>query len=628
MENRISPIKTEKNENGMYKIFEDGIVTVDKMLDTVDMDLDWYVPSDDAIEFIMFIRLALGEEPENSNPKAHYFFADCLFQSEHVRRYFEERNIDFDSLRGRTVIMCTREFSKSVLIIYLILYMAHKGKMPGFGKVKFGIYLSDSMRNGVKTTMNTIEKVFLGSKYLMSLFEWYRFTDSELNLVRKPSTKREIEAFDKHMQEGGKIDTVPGRMHRSFALKGVGAESGARGGRDGLARPEFLIADDLVASETDASSTVILNSIESTLEADTLKGLSGNGNFAILIGTPYNKMDPVYRRIEEGTWLPVVFPRAREIYDGISAADFKSVWPDRHTYKNCMNDYKKAMIAEKAGNLLPMRKLMQEYYLRISNDEDRMIPESAIQWYRREDVLKRISNYNLYMTTDFTTTGSKGSDFSGIASWALSENGDWFMLDLTLKKLELEDQYNEVFRHISTYGRTGYRTFEVGVEVDGNQRTHILALKDRMIRKNIWFTLARQNGSKPGSEGLLSRLEKGNKHWRFRNTLPLWQAKKIYFPKELEDTHDMQELLEELRYATYTSFGSKHDDGADLISQLVIMDTIMPMPSMHSEEDGYEDEEYDGKYAGKALGSMRKKKDIYYAYKGNSSKDSAYDSYV
>lgn len=631
MENRISPIKLERHEDGRYKIFDDGKVTVDKLLDTVDMELDWYVPSDDAIEFIMFIRLALGEEPENSNPKAHYFFIDCLFQSENVMPYFEDRNIDFDSLKGRTVIMCTREFSKSVLIIYLILFMAYKGRMPGFGKVKFGIYLSDSMRNGVKTTMNTIEKVFLGSAYLMSLFEYYRFTDSELNLVRKPRTKREIELYETHMNAGGKLDSVPGRMNRSFALKGVGAESGARGGRDGLARPEFAICDDLVASETDASSTTILSSIESTIEADILKGLSGNGNFAILIGTPYNKMDPVYKRVEEGTWLPVVFPRAREIYEGIDASDFQSVWPDRHTYKNCMNDYKKALIAEKAGNLLPMRKLMQEYYLRISNDEDRMIAESMIQWYKREDVLKRLSQYNLYMTTDFTTSGSKGSDYSGAASWALGENGDWFMLDLTLRKLELEDQYNEVFRHVSTYGRMGYRGFEVGVEVDGNQRTHILALKDRMIRKNIWFTLARQKGSKSGSEGILSRLEKGNKHWRFRNTLPLWQGRKIWFPKELKDTADMQELLEELRYATYTSFGSTHDDGVDLISQLMMMETIMPMPSMYSEDDDYEsveDENYNGKYAGKALGSMRKKNDIYYSYSGNKNSESAYDTYV
>lgn len=628
MENKIDPRKLEKNKDGVFKILEDGIVTVDKLLDVVDVKLDWYVPSDDAIEFILFIRLALGEEPENSNPKAHYFFADCLFQSENVKPYFVERNIDFDAIKGRTVIMASREFSKSVLTTYLILFMAKKGKMPGFGKVKYGIYVSDSMKNGVKTTMNTLEAVFLGSPYIMSFFESYRFTDSEFNLIRKPSTRREIEVYEATINAGGKKEEVPGRMSRSFAMKGVGAEAGARGSRSVLDRPSFALLDDLVASEKDASSTAILDSIESTIEADILKGLSGNGNFAILIGTPYNKIDPVYRRIEEGTWLPVVFPRAREIYDGITEEEFQSVWPDRHSYKRCMKDFMNAQIAERAGNLLPMRKLMQEYYLRISNDEDRMITDDMIQWYKREDVLKRLSSYNLYMTTDFTTSGSKGSDYSGIASWALGENGDWFMLDLTLRKLELEDQYNEVFRHVSTYGRLGYRGFETGVEVDGNQRTHILALKDRMIRKNIWFTLARQKGAKAGSEGILSRLEGGNKHWRFRNTLPLWQGRKIWFPKELKDTDDMRELVEELKYATYTSFASRHDDGADLISMLVSMETSMPMPLMHSEDEDAEDDEYDGKYAGKELGSMRSKKDMYYSYKKTGNGASAYDSYV
>jgi hypothetical protein len=183
---------------------------------------------------------------------------------------------------------------------------------------------------------------------------------------------------------------------------------------------------------------------------------------------------------------------------------------------------------------------MQEYYLRISSEEDRMISDSMIQWYNRVDVEKRVSQYNLYMTTDFTTTGSSGSDLSGIATWALGPKNDWFLLDLSLRKMELEDQYNEVFRQNNYWSRINQRGISIAIETDGQQKAHILAVKDRMVQRNEWMTIARQHGSKIGSEGILSRLEGGNKHWRFRMTLPLFHNRKIWLPRELEDSPDMK----------------------------------------------------------------------------------------
>jgi hypothetical protein len=269
---KIDNSKLEKNSDGIYKIFEDKKITVDKLLDVVDMDLDWYVPSDDAIKFMIFLRLVLGEEPENSNPKAHYFMMDCIFKSPNVVRYFDERNINFERLKKKIVILCTREFSKSVLITFLMLFMADEGRMPGFGRVNYGIYVSDSMRNGVRNTFNTLEKVYLSSKYLRSRFEDARFTDSEMNLVRKPRTKKEIELYEQHVViEGNKPSTCPDRMKRTFSVKGVGAETGTRGTREALSRPQFAIFDDLIASEKDAESDTILENIDSTIDSDVIR---------------------------------------------------------------------------------------------------------------------------------------------------------------------------------------------------------------------------------------------------------------------------------------------------------------------------------------------------------------------
>ena len=86
------------NEDGIFSILSDGKITVDRLLDVCDVELDWYIPSNFAIEFILFIRLCLGEEPENSNPKAHYFFADCVFQQPNVEPYFVIRGYDYYSI--------------------------------------------------------------------------------------------------------------------------------------------------------------------------------------------------------------------------------------------------------------------------------------------------------------------------------------------------------------------------------------------------------------------------------------------------------------------------------------------------------------------------------------------------
>jgi len=252
--------------NYIIPAFRDGIITVDKLLDHADVVLDWYIPSEDAIDFMNFLRLVLGEEPENSNPKAHYFLIDCIFQKEEVRAYFDVRNIDYDLNKNRLVVLCTREFSKSTLIGALLpLYLAHRGELPGFGTVNYALYVSDSMRNNVKTTMETIGSAYRESIFLQDEFESARLVQDEINFVRNPRTKREISIYNEYVNnQKKKPDEVPGRMKRSFAMKGLGASTGGRGSREGFFRPQIVFLDDLLGNETDANSSIILDNIEST----------------------------------------------------------------------------------------------------------------------------------------------------------------------------------------------------------------------------------------------------------------------------------------------------------------------------------------------------------------------------
>jgi len=550
--------------------FVDGKVTVEKLLDNADLGLGWYVPSRFAIEFMVFIRLVLGEEPENSNPKPHYFFVDCIFGQPNVVPFFMIRNIKYEELKDRIAILASREFSKSTIVTYIILYMAAKGEIPGFGRVNYVIYVSDSMQNGVETMMTTLRKVYNESPYLRSLFEDTRLIQTSASFVRKPTTKKDIQLYKEYVEERGeKPENVPGRMKRTFTLKGVGAATGARGSRDALARPDMAIFDDLTPNEADANSETVMGNIESTIEADILPGLSNNKNRALLIGTPFSFNDPVYRRIEMGTWLPVVFPRGNMLPE--DKDKFVSVWPDRHSYEKCRRDYIRATKAKEAGDKSVMRRILQEHYLRISSDADKLISDDLIQWYDRKMLIKMLDSYSLYITTDFTTTSSAKSDFSGIAVWAISSNDDFYLLDLNLKRLELQEQYDALFRLVQVWSKWGQRNVEVGVEVDGQQKAHVFALKEMMIKKGVYFNFARQKGAPVTREGILSKATGVNKFERFKYVLPRFQNHKIYFPVELKDTPDMKEALKQLTSATYRGF-IYSDDFCDCVSQINLID--------------------------------------------------------
>ncbi|MHA2022257.1 MAG: LAGLIDADG family homing endonuclease, partial [Candidatus Thorarchaeota archaeon] len=475
----------------------------------------------------------------------------------------------------------------SSLVVYMFLYMAYEGNIPGFGKVSYGIYIGDSMDNNVKSTMKTIKKVFIESKYLRSKFE-----DTLLNLdfvefVRNPRTKKEIEQLQEHLDAGGKLNEAPGRMKRTFSLKGIGAAVGGKGSREGLSRPDFNVFDDLVKGKTEASSKTVMKSIEHTIESDVLPGLNNNKNFALIIGTPYNKTDPVYRRIEEGSWLPVVFPRGIVMRDGKSfpmeedtkEEEFCPVWDDRHSYKNCRRDYRKAMLAKKAGNKEPMRDLVQEHYLRISSSEDRMISDLMMPTYSRTVFERNMDQYKVVITTDLTTSEDEGC-LSAIIAWAVNDNMDWFLQDISLRQLSIEEQYTVIFNMARYYKKTTGKSVLVGVEVDGNQKAHIQGLKERQIRLGEYFDFARQKGSKFGSEGILTRLEGGTKHWRLKMMVPWFQNKKVHFPEELKTNNDMIELYEELRSTTYDSINSKFKDGIDAVSQCNFIEVHYPAPSV------------------------------------------------
>jgi predicted phage terminase large subunit-like protein len=467
-----------------------------------------YNPGLFALEFINFIKLVNGATgEEHKSPVIHYRMLDQIAGK-----------------RKDIANMCARGLAKTTLLgEYLILYIAVYGEIPGFGKIPLGLYVSDSIENGVKNMRKNLEYRWQNSDFLQYYIPHIRFTD-----VR---------------WEFKNIDNI------ATVFKGYGARTGVRGAKEMGQRPYLAILDDLVSDEDSRSATIIA-SIEDTVYKAIDYALHPTRRKVIWSGTPFNARDPLYKAVESGAWYVNVYPVCEKF--PCTREEFRGAWEERFSYDYVNAQYQKALLSGKIDTF------NQELMLRIMSDEDRLIQDVDIQWYLHTNIIKNKQKFNFYITTDFATSEATSSDFSVISVWAYNNNGDWFWVDGVCKRQLMDANINDLFRLVQEY-----KPLEVGIEVSGQQGGFIQWIQNEMLTRNSWFNLASDtNGGKLGIR------PNTNKMQRFNVVVPLFKAKKIYFPEELRKDPRIAEALNELTLASPGSFRSKNDDFIDTISML------------------------------------------------------------
>ncbi len=480
-----------------------------------------YIPSDFALKFVTFIKLVNGGKgEENTTPVIHYQMLDNI--------HGKKQNI---------ANLCARGMAKTTIMgEYLILYIATYGGIDGFGDIPLGLYVSDSIENGVKNMRKNLEYRWENSEFLQKYVPRTRFTD----------IRWEFENAD------GKI-TI---------FKGYGGKTGVRGAKEMGQRPHIAILDDLISDE-DARSETVRNSIEDTVYKAVDYALHPTKRKIIWSGTPFNANDPLYKAVESGGWHVNVYPVCEKF--PCTREEFKGGWEDRFTYDFVKSQYDKSVATGKIAAF------NQELMLRIMSDEDRLIREEDLVFYDRGRVLMNKDKYNFYITTDFATSEKKSADYSVISVWAYNNNGDWLWVDGTCRRQNMSKNIDDLFRFAQIY-----KPQSVGVEITGQQGGFINWIQNEMLSKNIYFNLAEEGGS-PGLR------PKTNKMERFNVVVPLFKMRKVWFPNGMEANDSMIEAMDELRNASMAGFKSKHDDFIDTVSMLAQMNPWKP-----SEEAEYE----------------------------------------
>ena len=340
--------------------------------------------------------------------------------------------------------------------------------------------------------------------------------------------------------------------------------TGVRGAKEMGKRPQLAVLDDLISDE-DARSATVIAAVEDTVYKAVEYALHPKKKMIIWSGTPFNSKDPLYKAVESGAWRVNVFPVCEQF--PCSEEDFRGSWPDRFTYEYVKKQYDKAILLGKIDTF------NQELMLRIMSEEDRLILDSDIRWYRRDAVLKNKSRFNFYITTDFATSEKQKADFSAISVWAVNNNRDFFFVDGICKRQDMSKNVNDLFRLVAMY-----KPQQVGVEVSGQQQGFASWILDQQVHRNVWFTLASdQNGNKPGIR------PNTNKLVRFNIVVPWFKAGKIYYPSEMKKEQVVQEHMNELSLVSSSGMKSKHDDCLDTISQLPSLQIWLP-----SEEVAFE----------------------------------------
>ena len=523
--------------------------------------------------FVDFIQKLNDGSEENKTPLVHLKMMDTVFNKEH-----------------RVAVLCHRGIGKTALFAeYLILFIASYGYMPGFGKVDLMLYISDSIENGVKNLRRNVEFRYANSDFIQKLIP-----NKKITVGNGPgSSYVDIDEYET-LTEGGRKFTdirLEFENHRGdkLVVKGYGAKTGVRGAKEMGQRPTLAVFDDIV-SDTDAESPTIIGTIENTVYKAVSKALHPTRQKMVWLGTPFNESDPLYKAVESGAWNVAVFPIAEDFDSKTTLATFKGSWEERFTFDYVKREYDEAM---KTGR---PQDFYQELMLRISSEEERLIPESNIVWYHhREEVLKNKWDYNFYIFTDAATSENKKADYSVITVWAVNNNGDILYVDGWHEKVLFNAFMDKVFEFTAIYD---VNLMGVGIETAATQKGFISVIMDKMIRDNRYFTLL-SNGNEPGLA------PRGDKFQRFLQVQPKFASHKIWLPSQLKQDPTILELLSELKGVSRTNVNprklgkSRHDDVLDTISQIGMVDIVIPSVGQRvnpkREEDGiwYNDVEDD-----------------------------------
>lgn len=419
---------------------------------------------------------------------------------------------------------CTVTHNTSLLSEYMILYLAVFGTLPLIGTIDVGMYVSDTMENGVKNLRNNLEFRYNNSEFLQKYIPKAYFTDP----------RWEFENID----------------GKKLTFRGFGATTGVRGFKEYGQRPSIAIMDDLM-SDKNADSPTITSDIENIIYKAVRNALHPKKRISIWTGTPFNRKDPLYKAASmTKMWNTKVYPICQSF--PCERNEFIGAWEDRFNYDFIKNEYDSLYDGGKIDAF------NQELMLRIMSDEDRLVQDKDIIFFDDTLEYNNYSQYTKYITVDLAVSEKQKADYTIIQVWAYSKNKEWLLIDGVAHRKIITETTNQLFMFASKYKVSG-----IAFEKSGIQKGFIDQFKKDMVDRNSFYNILKEpNTNELGFQMSSSKLA------RFNNVVPLFSTNTIKFAESLKHTELMIEANRELTAVTRGGIKSAHDDFLDATSLL------------------------------------------------------------
>lgn len=498
-----------------------NLKSVDEYLNHVDYSDSFiknYQPSPFAIKYLSFCSLinqSIGLETEPT-PISHFIILDSLVYG-----------------RRATTSLCSRGQGKTTLIpLRMPWFMAVFNEIPRIPKFNFMLYISDSVDNGVKTLKRGLGDTYDASDFLREMIPHYHNTEQEHIFTNSNGVKSYLNCF-------GILGGIRGQQRKGM-------------------RPQLAVLDDIMSDKT-GDSAPALERMNDVIYSGLLPALDPKVGKVLFQGTPFDSKDPIYSALESGAWDVNVFPIAEKF--PVAKEEFRGGWPERFPYESLKEVFE---IAEKSGR---GKSTQREYMLRLVAEEDKLIQPSELMWYSRKDLLSRLNQYNILITTDFATSEKDNADPSVIQVWALDWMENYYLIDGVRVNQTMDLNLDSLFHFVRIY-----RPYTVGIEVTGQQQGFIKWIQREMILRNIYFNLARDTRTKElGIRPITQKFDRFN-----TSSLPMIKQGKLHFPEELADTPLVMNTIHEITSVTVEGIKAKHDDCLDNVSMLGSLPKAIP----------------------------------------------------
>jgi len=310
-----------------------------------------------------------------------------------------------------------------------------------------------------------------------------------------------------------------------------------------------MVYDDIVTIANVNSPEMMRKTVEAL---EVSYNLGAHGGVRRFIGTRYHANDAYKTIIERGTVEPRIYPAT---HDGTMEGDPVFLASDK--------------LAEKRRDMGPYTFACQMLQDPVA-DKAQGFKKEWLQRFNNRDG----SGMNKYILVDPANEKKRNSDYTAMVVIGLSEDRNYYLLDMVYDRLNLTERAQALFDLHRTW-----QPLLVAYEKYGMQ-SDIEHIRYEQERINYRFQIEEVGGSQPKND-------------RIRRLIPVFENGHFWLPDAIHRTNYEGQVIDVVgKFVTeeYEAFPvGIHDDGLDVMARIFDIPTTWPQ---QAEDNAYERKQY------------------------------------